>query len=154
MIIKREYIEGELQVTEFENGTVLKVAVQSEVPVTLEDTKKQKLKELQQSYYSSFTTFQSSALGSVKTYPFDSEAQKNFNDYQNRLIADPNKDTFYFKTIEDGTLILHNRMQFLQVLEDAEMFKVNQTIKLNELINQVNTAYNNSDQAGIEAIVW
>jgi hypothetical protein len=118
---------------------------------TLDEIKKDKVVKLQQSYYASFTTFQSSALGTLKTYPIDLEAQKNFNDYQNRLIADSNKDSFYFKTLEDGTLINHTRLQFLQLMEDGELFKVNQTIKINNLVNQVKTATTIDE---VNAIVW
>lgn len=147
--ILRKYSDGDMQVTEYDNGTVVKIQVQN--TPSIDDIKKQKIQELQQSYYASFTTFQSSALGTVKTYPIDKEAQDNLRDYQNRLIADPNKDAFYFKTIEDATLVLHNRLQFLQLMEDAEMFKVNQTIKINDLVNQVTSA---SSPEEVDAVVW
>jgi hypothetical protein len=138
----------------YSNGSTVK-SIKSNVPmVALDEIKTQKIQSLQQSYYASFTTFQSDALGTVKTYPIDKEAQDNLRDYQNRLIADPNKDSFYFKTIEDATLVLHNRQQFLQLMEDAEMFKVNQTIKINDLVKRVETAYNNGDSSGIEIITW
>lgn len=151
LTILRQYVDGEFQVTEYDNGYVIRVPKQEEVTANIYDIKKQKSKELQQNYYSSFTNFQSSALGMLKTYPIDKEAQENLRDYQNRLIADPSKDSFYFKTIEDGTLILHTRQQFLKLMDDAEMFKVNQTIKINDLINQVTVA---TTSAEVNAIVW
>lgn len=136
---------GELGQTRNNDGTFINTSD------TLDEVKEQKLNELQQSYYASFVTFQSNALGTIRTYPFDLEAQNNLRDYQNRMIADPNKDNFYFKTIEDATLVLHNRVQFLQLMEDAEMFKVNQTIKINDLINQVNAA---TTKVEVDTIAW
>lgn len=145
-------VEGEIQSNIGELGQIMQSDGTFTEPIkAIEEVKNDKIFELQQSYYAWFTTFQSSALGSLKTYPIDEEAQKNFNDYQNRLIADPNKDSFFFKTVEDGTLVNHTRAQFLQVLEDAEIFKVNQTIKLNDLVKQVNASTTKEE---VEAIVW
>lgn len=118
---------------------------------TLDEIKVAKKTVLLQSYYASFTIFQSSATGTLKTYPIDAEAQGNFKDYEQRLISNPNKDSFWFKTIEDGNLIEHTRLQFIQLLEDAETFKVLQTQHYNDKKNQVEQA---TDKATVEAIVW
>jgi hypothetical protein len=118
---------------------------------TLDEVKADKKSELLQYYYGSFATFQSSATGTLKTYPIDLEAQDNLKDYQQRLIADSTKDSFWFKTIEDGTLIQHTRAQFLQLLEDAETFKVTQTIHYNDKLDEVNAA---TDEATVNTIVW
>lgn len=122
-----------------------------DVPKSLEEIKVEKKVELLQAYYASFTTFQSSATGTIKTYPCDQEAQQNLKDYEQRLIANPNKDSFWFKTIEDGTLVNHTRAQFLQLMEDAETFKVNLTIKYNDKIKQVDLA---TTETEVNAIVW
>lgn len=118
---------------------------------TLSQAKQTKIAQLQQSYYASFTTFQSNATGTLKTYPVDAEAQDNLRDLQNRLIADSNKNSFYFKTIEDGTLINHTRTQFLQLMEDAETFKVQQTQHYDSKVASVNAA---TDVTTVEAIIW
>lgn len=118
---------------------------------TLSQAKASKIAELQQSYYASFTTFQSSATGVLKTYPIDSEAQSNFERLERRLIADANKSTFNFKTIEDGTLIAHTRAQFLQLLADAETFTVNQTTHYDSKVSSVNSA---ADVPTVQAITW
>jgi hypothetical protein len=154
--ILKKYIENNMEITEYtQDGEtishVIKTSIPQEIILTFDEVKSKKNEELQKLYYASFTTFQSDALDVVKTYPIDKEAQDNLKDYQNRLIADTNKDSFYFKTIEDGTLILHNRQQFLKLMEDAEMFKVNQTIKLNDLINQVNLTKTKEE---LDLIVW
>lgn len=118
---------------------------------TLDEIKNEKLQELEQAYYSSFTVFQSDATGTLKTYPINAEAQDNLRDLQQRLIADPNKDSFWFKTIEDGTLVNHTRVQFLQLMEDAESFKVQQTQHFDELVLDWNAA---TDEATVQAIQW
>lgn len=127
----------------------------NEITVTgiksLQDVKNDKMAELEQAYANSFTTFQSSALGMTKTYPIDSEAQGNLKDLQNRLIADPNKNSFYFKTNDDGKLMLHTRIQFLQLLADAEAFEVQQVQKFEGYEAQVIPA---TDEATILAIKW
>lgn len=152
MAIKSERIEDNYLIRELNSGTIIKMLINETArEETLDEIKRKKINELQKSYYSSFTTFHSDALGSLKTYPIDLEAQNNLKDYQDRLIADTNKDTFYFKTIEDGTLVLHNRLQFLQLMDDAEMFKVNQTIKINNLIHQIDVA---TTQEELEMILW
>lgn len=87
---------------------------------TLEDWRAQKNEELAAAYNAAFTTFTSNALGNTKTYPITQEAQDDLKDLQNRLIADPNKNSFYFLTMDDGILINHTRVQFLQLLSDAE----------------------------------
>lgn len=118
---------------------------------TLDQTKKNKIANLQQSYFASFTTFTSSALGVQKTYPIDGEAQTNLEQLERRLIADTNKNSFYFKTIEDGTLVNHTRTQFLQLMADAETFKVNQTTHYDSLVSQVNAA---TTVDAVNAIIW
>jgi hypothetical protein len=96
--------------------------------------------ELEQAYYASFSTFQSSATGTTKTYPINGEAQDDLKDLQNRLIADPNKNTFYFLTIDDGALVAHTRVQFLQLLGDAETFEVTTHNKYRGYVAQLNSA--------------
>lgn len=118
---------------------------------TLDHAKQDKINQLLQSFNSSFQIFQSSALGVLKTYPVDAEAQSNLDRLERRLIADPNKNDFNFKTMEDGTLVLHTRVQFLQLLQDAETFIVQQTKKYDGYVSQVNVATTN-DQ--VNAIVW
>lgn len=119
--------------------------------LTLNNIKAFKIIELEQSYFGSFSTFQSSALGVLKTYPINAEAQDNLRDLQNRLIADPNKTTFYFKTIEDGTLVAHTRAQFLQLMQDAETYKVNQTTHFDSKVLSVNSA---TTADAVNAITW
>jgi hypothetical protein len=118
---------------------------------TLEDVKNEKLVELEQAYQSAFTTFQSSVLGTVKTYPITTEAQTDLEDLQNRLIADPNKSSFYFLTLEDGILIKHTRAQFLQLLEDAETRKVSIHNQNRTYANQINAS---TDIATIQAMTF
>lgn len=136
----------------FDDGRVILAAMDGNPtvdPVVL--AKENKLLELQRSYYASFTTFQSNTTGTVKTYPIDSEAQDNLRDLQNRLIADSNKNSFYFKTIEDRTLINHTRAQFLQLMQDAETFKVNQTQHYDSKVAAVNSA---TDIPTVQGIAW
>jgi hypothetical protein len=117
----------------------------------LSQVKEAKIAQLQQFYYGSFTTFTSSALGTVKTYPLDLEAQGNLKDLQDRLIADSTKTTFYFKTIEDGTLMAHTRAEFLQLMQDAETYKVNQTTHYDSKVTAVNNAL---DIPTVQGITW
>lgn len=147
------------KVTTYEDGSTMKQLLTAPATLSLEQVKEEKKEELTQAYYMSFTAFQSDATGVLKTYPADAEAQQNLKDYEQRAIADPEKDSFWFKTLEDGTLIQHTRKQFLQLMEDAELFKVNQTIKQNNLINQVEAVVvgdltEDEAKAQVEAITW
>jgi hypothetical protein len=122
----------------------------SPVTPTLDQAKQNKIAELNTDYQESFTTFQSSALGSVHTYPIDQEAQDNLDKYVQLAAANPNKNTFYFKTLEQG-LMVHTRAQFLQLVDDAEAFEVSQVKKFEAKEAQVN-ACNTVDQ--VNSIVW
>jgi hypothetical protein len=124
-----------------------------DIPLTLDQTKESKNKELDKAYEESFTVFQSSTLGEVKTYPINVEARGKFEELQQRLIADSDKNSFYFYTIEDANLVEHTRSQFLKLLDDAELFEVQQHIKLNNLKAQVNDpATDTLDK--VNAITW
>ncbi|HLO11494.1 MAG TPA: hypothetical protein VK190_04495 [Pseudoneobacillus sp.] len=131
--------------------TIYSVDEEVKQPPTLDELKQQKIAELEEAYVNSFTIFTSSALGEVKTYPINKEAQDNLDKLQRRLIADPNKDSFYFYTVEDATLVLHNKVQFLQLLEDAETFEITQHLKFNDLKNKVLIAEYEDE---IDAVIW
>lgn len=118
---------------------------------TLDQVKQSKMAELNQSYQSCFSTFQSNALGTVKTYPINGEAQDNLKDLQQRLIADPNKNNFDFLTMEDGLLVSHTRIQFLELLQDAETFEVTLHNKYRGYANQVTVA---TDIPTVQSIKW
>lgn len=118
---------------------------------TFQNIKDDKINELTEAYDNAFTTFTSNALGSTKTYPINQEARDKFEEYQNRLIADPNKNSFYFLTIEDGILMQHTRSQFLQLLDDAESFEVTLHNKYRGLINKVNSA---NDELTVNQVTW
>jgi F0F1-type ATP synthase gamma subunit len=122
-----------------------------EVIKNLDDVKQDKINELEIAYNASFTVFTSNATGVTKTYPINQEAKDNLERLQRRLIADPNKDSFSFYTLEDANLVDHTRSQFLQLLDDAEAFEVAQHKKYNDLKNQVNAA---TDEATVNSIVW
>lgn len=117
----------------------------------LDQVKASKMSELDQSYKSCFTIFQSNALGVTKTYPINGEAQDNLKDLQQRLIADPNKNNFDFLTIEDGILVSHTRIQFLELLQDAETFEVTLHNKYRGYANQVSVA---TDIPTVQDIKW
>lgn len=122
-------------------------------PKSLNEIKQEKIQELEQSYYASFITFQSTALGTINTYPADTEAFNNLKDYEQRMIANPNKNSFFFKTLEAGTLVEHTRAQILQVMDDAEFFKVKQTQKLDGLVSQVKDPATDTPEK-VNAITW
>lgn len=113
--------------------------------------KQQKMAELEQAYANAFTTFQSSVLGVSKTYPINQEARNKLEELQNRLIADPNKNSFYFITIDDGILVQHTRSQFLQLLDDAEALEITLHNKYRELVNSVESA---TDITTVNKISW
>jgi hypothetical protein len=121
------------------------------VPLTLDQVKTNKKAELEQAYQNSFTTFQSSALGTAKTYPINREARDNFERYERRMSSDPNLDIFSFYTLEARNLVDHTRAQFIQLLRDAQTFEVQQHKHYNDKKNQVDDA---TDEATVQAIVW
>ncbi|UOF90752.1 fibronectin type III domain-containing protein [Fodinisporobacter ferrooxydans] len=118
---------------------------------SINDWNQEKTTEFQTAFAESFTTFQSSALGVLKTYPADAGAVQNMQYYVNLLAANPNKSTVYFKTIEDGKPVLHTRTQFFQVLDDFETFDVNRTTKFDNKIAQVNAS---PDIPTVQSLVW
>jgi hypothetical protein len=93
-------------------------------PDPLTSAKSAKLTELGAAYTASFTNFQSSALGTVHTYPINQEAQDNMNKLMSLMTLNPNMSTINFKTLENG-MTAHSRDQFIQVLMDAQTFEVN-----------------------------
>jgi hypothetical protein len=120
------------------------------VAPTLDQVKRNKIAELNAGYQASFTTFQSSALGSVHTYPIDQEAQDNMKNLMQLMILNPNMTTIQFKTLENG-LTAHTRDQFIQVLMDAQTFEVNLVRKYESLEAQVQAATTIDE---VNAIVW
>lgn len=118
---------------------------------TLDQVKTSKMQELDQAYQFAFMTFQSLATGVTKTYPINQEAQDDLKDLQQRLIADPNKNSFYFLTIEDGILINHTRSQFLQLLDDAESKKVSIHNQNRTYANKISTT---SDIPTLQAMTF
>ena len=70
-------VDGEIQSDIGEIGQIRQSDGTFTDPVkTLDKVKNDKINELILDFYGSFTTFQSNALGTTKTYPIDATAQK------------------------------------------------------------------------------
>jgi hypothetical protein len=118
---------------------------------TLEDIKKSKLAELQAARDAAiYTSFQSSALGSPKTYNYNREAYENFRGEAILLNLDPTIDTVLWATVEDG-FVTHTRAQFVQVLKDGAAHEKNVKMKYYQLEAQVNAATTIDE---VNAITW
>jgi hypothetical protein len=118
---------------------------------TLDDAKKQKLAQL--AYFRDqeiYSTFQSSALGTTKTYNYNREAYENFRGEAILLNLDPTISSVNWATVEDG-FVTHTRDQFIQVIKDGASHEKNAKMKYYQLEAQVNAA-TTIDQ--VNAIVW
>jgi hypothetical protein len=118
---------------------------------TLADVKKAKLAELQAARDNAiYTSFTSSALGTVKTYNYDREAAQNFRDKALMLSLNPNITTVTWYTLEDG-FITHTRDQFIQVCTDGDNHEEPLKMRYYTLEAQVNAATTVDE---VNAIVW
>jgi hypothetical protein len=118
---------------------------------TLDDAKKQKLAQL--AYFRDqeiYTSFQSSALGTTKTYSYSREAYENFRGKAIMLNLNPNISSVIWATIEDG-FIEHTRDQFITVINDGAAHEETLKMKYYNLEAQVNAATTVDE---VNAIVW
>lgn len=124
-------------------------------PPPIEDVRSQKIAELQvardRAIYSTFT---SSALGSVKTYNYDQEAAENFHEKALKLSFDTSITSVSWYTVEDQAFTVHTRDQFVQVLKDAGNREESLKMEYYQLEATVENAYINKDASAISAVVW
>lgn len=122
-----------------------------DIPVDVEFLRQEKLKEIDvanQEYIQK--GFYSSALGVSHFYRFNKEEdQLNFNQQISILILNHAIDTVYWKT-EDAGVLLHNRNQFIQVINDATAHKQNSISYYWQLKSQVLNATTKEELSSIE----
>lgn len=139
------------------NGTQMVDRTQ-DIDYLLPIAKAKKIAELQQSMSDAIEQpFQSSALGSVRTYSYSSKsvngmpsAQENFRGKMLQLYADSTITTVNWYTLENG-FEPHTRDQFLQVERDGGIHQENAQMKYYPLEAQVNAA---TTVDAVNAIVW
>jgi hypothetical protein len=130
----------------------------SDLDYLLPIAKAKKLAELQQAMVDAIEQpFQSSALGSTRTYSYSSKSvnglpspQENFRGKALQLSMDPSIATVSWYTLENG-FEPHTREQFLQVLADGGTHQESAQVRYYQLEPQVNAATTVVD---VDAIAW
>lgn len=119
--------------------------------VELSHAKTSKLESLQDSRDAEiFSTFPSSALGTVKTYNYNLEAWTNFGRKASQVALSPSITSVTWANLEDG-FVSHTRDQFIQLVMDGSAHEENAKMKYFTLEAQVNAA---TDIASVNAILW
>lgn len=115
----------------------------------------QKKAELEQKCNQAISSgFQSSALGTVHTYPSHDKAQENFNTEMHRFLIDTSYILCKFFT-EDAGWLEHTRDQFFQVFKDGHDFGNTQWEKFFELEAKVSAlTYPINTIEDINSIKW
>lgn len=119
---------------------------------TLDEVKANKLDELSKARDAEiFSSFQSSALGSPKTYNYDKEAAENFAKKATLLGINSNITSVDWYVIEDAAFVTHTREQFVQVVTDGATNEEAAKMKYFQLEAQVKAA---TTEEEVSAVVW
>lgn len=117
-----------------------------------------KLSELQSKRdAATYCTFQSSALGTAKTYAYDQTAKARMNGQLTILLSNTSITSVNWVNEEDG-MVAHTRDQFTQVVNDAYNHESTQDYHYIQLEGQVNAVTITTTLADaktqIDGIVW